>query len=770
MSDLVILYAYYERYFINFASAPNDEGVSYSYRVSLRQRLKIDSAVENPPVVVELDGAPSPFVLSLPDTEDVFATIRTASARISFVDDIDLGELLPSDAFEWKVVLTRTTDGVDIFTGYLTAEVYTQPAVAGPNIVTVNAAAPLAPLSAMEMPIGDIGVLSIGDLLAMLITAATERDIECIYIPAMYSQVEPTALNDYADILKWKFPVSPYVEYTEDGTGYHVSSFAETIDAIGKLLGWALVDVGDRQLFFSSPAYHGFYLKVDVEQLKESNITTSVITPEIVDSTSITPVDMDDVVDFKQGYGRVRITLSSENIDIAIPEFESRIKEQIFSRAKTKGQVSMGDGAGYTTYEAECATLSAILQNPRISTPKYYLSLDSNSLPIWNEIPSEYEALDKQGSVGAFFRKIDWCNPADLDVDSETPKRSWDLSPVIMVRDASYYMIGDVGYDIRLPSDLSILKMDMGNVYIPRGAIKVDFSMMASNIEGFYMVSDNLYEGGSIEESVENLYTPSGDGILGVGFVGPWWGTEKSVVFSIKVGDRYYNGEEWVSTFSTVNIPMDVRENVWHPVASNKTVDMLYDGSSGFYIPVDSPLSGFMEVNIYPCFYPYEGPAPTIGNFPNAYIRNLEVSFANKIEYVITGAGSNIYTRVINDGFKQDTEVSLRLHSKIDAGEYATLLFDSQDSPIDNLYRSTSVEPQKPEQFLLDEYERVYGQTIRSWRRGTWYRDLRPIDLFSSIVEDSTLMITGFTTDFEENTMALNLTEIRMAKIIKDVN
>ena len=225
-------YKYYERYYIDVTSAPTGDGEVFTYHVSLQQRLVIPS-FGSEPIPVELDGGRSPFVVSLQNEANPLMPMRSASARISFVDNIDLGELLPADAFEWRVELTRTTDGAKIFVGYLTAEVYTQPASGGVNVVTVNAASPMVPIAATAMPIEDKGALTIGELIRMAIE--TSSDIQTVYIPAIYSLKNNASAADYADLLRWRFSTGNFLRFTDEavsGKNVECDTYQVALEAV----------------------------------------------------------------------------------------------------------------------------------------------------------------------------------------------------------------------------------------------------------------------------------------------------------------------------------------------------------------------------------------------------------------------------------------------------------------------------------------------------------------------------------------------------------
>lgn len=749
-------YAHYERYYFDINSLPNDKGEVFNYRVSLRQRMRVDDAHANPPVVVKLDGGPSPFVISLQDDNDPLMPIRTSGALISFVDDINLAELLPNDPLEWKVVLTRLNDSVEVFTGYLTAEVYTQPAVAGPNIITVNAASPMVPTCATTMPLQGIGMLTIGHLLSMAMRVTD--DIRTVYIPAMFSLKDSADAADYVDILNWQFPGSPYARdvNTLAPVEDKYSPYSEPLAAICTLFGWSMVDVGDGALYFTSPGYTGEYLSIPVTSLEGGDYT--LVTPAVEDIAQLVPIDNNDTVEIQQGYQSATLNVSAKSQEIALPSLEGSVVEQKFSRETVGAYTYTG---GFQSFTAECAGIRAVIRDSRISMPKYYLVLDSAGIPEWRIIATEEEALMREGSVGAYYRKIDWANPDTLKPDAEQPKRGWKFEEVLMMVDAASYTssVDDKVYNVRLPDNYHIFRAYIEGAFIPRGAVVIDFSMMASPFDGFYMVEDNVYEGGNIESSAADLSEYGTIQQIDSSF----WGTEKKLRFSLKIADLYYNGSAWVKDFSTFEIPVNVKKSIWHPVDSNKTVDDLYDGDSGYYIPTPEPMAGNIEMCIYPSFYPFSGVSPYAGTKIRSFLKDLSLSFAEPIEQRIENESDKVFFRVFREAYTARIEKTLALHTKVNVAEQATVLYDGDGKMVDTVYSTSGAVAQKLEEHLLDEYERLYARPMRRWRRGAWLRDLIPITVFSG--DDASMTVTGYTADVEENIVSVFLSDCELGKI-----
>lgn len=750
------LNAHYERYYFDINSLPNDKGEVFNYRVSLRQRMRISDALAHPPVVVKLDGGPSPFVISLQDDNDPLMPIRTSGARISFVDDINLAELLPNDPLEWKVVLTRLNDSVDVFTGYLTAEVYTQPAVAGPNIITVNAASPMVPTCATTMPLQGIGMLTIGHLLSMAIRVTD--DIRTVYIPAMFSLKDSADAADYIDILNWQFPSSPYARDVNTLTPVEdkYSPYSEPLAAICTLFGWSMVDVGDGALYFTSPGYTGEYLSIPVTSLEGGDYT--LVTPAVEDIAQLVPIDNNDTVEIQQGYQSATLNVSAKSQEIALPSLEGSVVEQKFSRETVGAYTYTG---GFQSFTAECAGIRAVIRDSRISMPKYYLALDNAGVPEWRTIATEEEALMREGSVGAYYRKIDWANPDTLKPDAEQPKRGWKFEEVLMMVDAASYTssVDNKVYNVRLPDNYHIFRAYIEGAFIPRGAVVIDFSMMASPFDGFYMVEDNVYEGGNIESSAADLSEYGTIQQIDSSF----WGTEKKLRFSLKIADLYYNGSAWVRDFSTFEIPVNVKKSIWHSVDSNKTVDDLYDGDSGYYIPTPEPMAGNIEMCIYPSFYPFSGVSPYAGTKIRSFLKDLSLSFAEPIEQRIENESDKVFFRIFREAYTARIEKNLALHTKVNVAEQATVLYDGDGKMVDAVYSTSGTVAQKLEEHLLDEYERLYARPMRRWRRGAWLRDLIPITVFSG--DNASMTVTGYTADVEENIVSVFLSDCELGKI-----
>lgn len=749
---------YNEKYYIELTSAPDNNGVSTDYRIALLRR---EESASNTPAV-KLEGGPSAFVLSLGNDDDPLQTTRVSSAQISFFDDIELSDLVPSDATEWRVTLTRTSDGKQIFIGYLTAEVYTQPAIEGPNVVTVNAASPMVPIMAETMPLANLGKLTVGELLHMALT--TCEGITQVYIPAMYSLDLPTKASQYTDVLRMMFSPSLYTSVSEvasvTGEEYEYDTYDMPLEALCKLFGWSMVDPGDGALYFLSPGYEGDYMQLSLADLQaKSAFLPKLVAPQFFAEGAIQPIDKGDTVEVRQGAGSTTITVSATDVKVITPSIEDYIQSQGFTRRN-----ATYSHYGVPDVEVEIAELNAVVRHPDITLHKYILN---GSLAADGSIVKEWaETTDPLTSslAGAAFQKFQWANPDDLLLNAEKRIRSWSLQSAYRIQESASATVPGValgGYITAvIPEDLPLLTMRAGIGGFTGGALVINMNALAVANDGLFIPEDSYVQGGSLTEATAYNDAPFG--------LRNFWGnnttleSNKGVKCSLSVGNMYWTGARWSTTPSKFLVSLSKERGEWHPVVSNKNVDMLYEDAEGMYVPINVPLSGPIVLKIFRTTV-VTSAGENNGFSGPWYMKDLSVTYKPTIVHEIPSVADTTYYRDFGLRFTEEKEVELPLHSRINGSEQMSLIYQDEATSLDTLYRSTHSAQAKPEEFLLDEYQRIYGRAIRRWRRGMMMRELRPIDLFTQGIGDYALMLTGFTADFDENTVVAYLTDVKTA-------
>lgn len=756
--------SYYTRYYFDFTSAPDDNGVCVDYRVNIAKR----DLLIFPPTPIELQGGPSPFVLSLGNDSDPLAVTRTASAQISFFDDIDLSALLPSDATQWRVELVRVSDGKRIFWGYLTAEVYTQPAIEGPNVITINAASPLVPILAEELDTTDVGMVTIGRLIRNALY--TIEGIDTVYMPAIYTTDYPTATSQYTDILRYTLSQAMYIH--PSGTAaitrvqYESDSYAEPLEALCRLFGWSMVDVGDGSLYFVMAGYDGKYMQLTFDDLvAETAFTPILVEPAVARESDIEPIDTSDTIEMQQGVGSVMLEVKATDFKVNNPNAEDYIQIQNFTRrSATYSYYGVPDA------KVEIAELNVEIRHPDITLHKYILS---GSLAADGAVVKEWaETNDKLSAdiAGAAFRKFQWADPDNLALNAENRLRSWSLQSAYYIKERAEAilpgMVSPPEIFGTIPNDLPLLTLRAGIGCFSDGALVINMNVLAVSNDGLFIPEDRYIQGGSLKMPTEYDDAPFGKQYF--------WGnytasaSYKGVICSLSVGNMFWTGTRWSDTPSTFIVSLSKSSDEWHPVISNKNVDMLYEDAEGMYIPINTALSGPIVLRVFrTTVVTSSGEDESYAG--EWYVKDLTITHKPTIEHEIPSIADTTYYRSLGNNFTEKKDVTLDLHSRINGAEQLSLIYKDATTPLDTLYKVTHASARKPEQYLLDEYERVYGRALQRWRRGMMLRELRPIDIFSRATSSSVLAITGYTADFDANTIVAYLTDVKKINKIHNV-
>lgn len=754
--------SYYERFFMEFDSAPNGNGEVFHYRVSLQQRLHLPS-FSDAPTPLRLEGGPSPFVVSLQNDDDPLVPMRSASARISFANDISLSELFATDALEWRVTLTRIEDEKRVFVGYLTAEVYTQPASDGPTIYTVNAASPMVPISATAMPLEDKGMVSIGELLAMAIDTTIIRDIDRVVFPAIFSTKDSTEAKDYAEVLQWQFSSGNFLKYNENEVvdrQAEYDTYSTAINAVCRLLGWSMVDTGDGTLYFISPAYQGQYISVQVESLA-SSFTPTLVAPQLIDSTALFSTDDADSVEFKQGGGSVSITPSVKDVKLFTPNYAAKAKGWEYTFRESKITTIPEGTNAWTAYVGKVEAKQA----PILEFPRYRATLTNINPPMasWGLVTDG--TVNEERDVQVVLRRIDSCTKADLSGGEDT-KKAWQFEDSILLKDFIRVGTATLFPDNTLP----LIRFKGLLPMVSTGAIRINFTLRATPQDGYYQ-DDNATLSGGASDFDRDVVPPILVTENGIIDADPWPVEEnehKMITASLRIGDAWWNGSVWNGSFDTFEIPISSTKSEWHTIVSNKIITMPFGGDSGYFAEIYHPLGTDVEFCIYPRISAMRESSEDY--YPLMFeMKGVALEYAPHIDYVASASTDDtVYARELLSRFKEEKSVSLPLHSRIDNGAQLSLVY-ATNAPLDTIYSTTAIAASKPEQFLLDEYERLYGRTLRRWRRGTWCYDANPVDVYNIATADSVAVLTGYTADYAEATMVVYISDVRLENVIKNV-
>lgn len=769
------LYRYDLRYTIPFTgNIAGDELIDY--RVELSKRTFGSPSGQAP---VELDGAPTPFVYSLANDDDPLAPVRTSTAQISFIDDIDLATLLPSDGFEWRVKLVRVSDGEVLFHGYLTGEVYTQPYIDGPNVVTVNAVSPLVPALATQMPIVDMAVITVGELLSALMSQA--QTISKIYIPAIFARSAGAPIEEYTDILRMRFSTANYRRLASGDNiaveEWDIDTFASAVEAVCRLFAWSMVDAGDGSLYLVSPAHTGRYMVLTPEELvSPDRFTPTTIIPDTLAENIIEAVDTADSVEYRQGYGSATVEVKPADTKLEFADIKAQIRGWEYERMQTTARYltsSTGGNIGtpYVDYYAEVGKKIAELSAGQVVLPRYRSTLLEDGSREWVKVT---DGSQSDADVQLRYYETDSASADDIKVEDNKPasKRSWSF--------AGFYRCpklirvgGDKHFLSNEPLEMLRTKSFIG--IVGGGAICVNFQIRASYTDGFYMPEDYAFIGGNALEMIDGnvvdpdaIPDPSGDLRKDI-FCATFFGKKKFVNAYLRIGEWWWNGQFWGTDKAIFRIPIDCAQGEWHSVITNKTVDFPFAGEEGLFVELAPWVNGEIEFSILSQLFDYDEPTElpstpnlSFGENGNIYadIKGVTISYCPMLSHTdVSGDVDGVKRKRFSRNFKEEKNIQLTLHGSVNESYQQSLVYVSDAEVLDTLYIG-GVE-KKPEQHLLDECERLYAHTQKRWRRGMATPSVRPIDVFDNGFADSLLMTGGVTIDYAEGSASVYLSEIK---------
>ena len=208
----------------------------------------------------------------------------------------------------------------------------------------------------------------------------------------------------------------------------------------------------------------------------------------------------------------------------------------------------------------------------------------------------------------------------------------------------------------------------------------------------------------------------------------------KSVSFmnvKLRFGTKYWSGSQWVSNDRGFILTVDGDH-----VASNKTTDMNVDESAGYFIPVDSSLSGDIEFS-FRCY--------ATAQFVNAYqivhsriISDLNIQYLPTIDETASQRTENVYRKsIVSSGFTDEIENSLELGTLNNNIKSQRFLMRYYQSYIQTLAYNAgnSYQDIRPEMNLLNRMSVYYSRTRR-----TMTAIGKPlVDIFNKVFRDSQL-------------------------------
>ena len=161
----------------------------------------------------------------------------------------------------------------------------------------------------------------------------------------------------------------------------------------------------------------------------------------------------------------------------------------------------------------------------------------------------------------------------------------------------------------------------------------------------------------------------------------------EEMTFVFRVGNKYWNGTNWVSSRSTFQIPL---------------VDTGFD----YEIEADQHLSGDVELEVM------AGVSVThVNTLYEVIFNSLEVNFQLNEDYQASDRRENHYFRLLGTNFRDEISVSTEIASNLNNQPCPSLIMDDITTPMTvmDYVVSGGTEQRRPEVDLLDRLAIYYG-------------------------------------------------------------
>ena len=648
--------------------------------------------------VTELTGATSCFVVSGTDDDFMYTPVRTSSATINVLDSDLLLDLYSINNQFAPVKLMK--NGVLEWTGYIKPEQFTQPYVNMPTNIGVECVSALTTLENVEYKeFSGVGKVTMWRLLDYMISNA-KGGYRGVYIPHMYGSSSSMSTN-----------VLEEISLIENNFLNEEMNCLEVLEAVCKFLNWTVYDIGGY-IYFVDADWKGEYRLYD----EALNSYTSVSGNEVmVQDIGFNGSD-GNTLDVVPGYNKASVKSLNHVFDDVVKDEEYDILDQYYG----------GYLIGYYNNNGLPYACRKKFLKPMLWKVFSYSS-DGKLLS-----QDELENLGAPSGLENYWMNLNVYG-ALLMSEANYELANWnEPTPAEGVTDYDYKDSIQIRVGSTLTSNAPVIGGDTPVVEM-RGeyAVYADCAISIDcQIEGYY--DDDLFEP-SMVTSVDS----------------------QKIQVSINCDGKWYDGTEWVSSYSTVWIETD--EN--GQIKTNRTPDTPYKDISGYVIPMDF-FVGAPVITIMAPLWMEDG---DVRYLPGVKIRNLKFGYAKKEGIVDEGEnGDRVYENVVNESYMSDAEeIEFEISSyNADGASYSKAMIDG-GWLTDNLYCAIVGKNIRPEELMIRRIVNRYGVTKIKLTEALQMTDsITPLTILTERTQKGkTFRMTSGEWDYEQNRFIIQMQE-----------
>lgn len=612
----------------------------------------------------ELVPGESPFTVEIEDNDFMYIPTRFSSANIRVVGSDYLQHLYSTAYQQYRVTLKR--NGSITWCGFIKPELYTQDYSSKLFELEIECQSAMSTLE--FIPYKQIGeeekiFVSLWDLLKEAINKSNAQ-YSAVYIPHVYSKSE----SDYkagTDNVLSEMTVSEQDFFDEDDKAM---TYKEVLEEICKLLNWTCVD-WRGELYFVDIDHQGNYRKYSSDLGTWENVSKS----EVLNVQKTGFAGADHTMDLIPGYNKVTVKTSNYNVGELTPD-EDYDK---LSVAATPPDVTIDNKVSHK-----------IVYLPRIWQMLQYKEASTGERI--EEVTSEWVEQNKDKAnmlLGAM--PIQFCE-YDLKDDGKG-----NLVPSIT--SYNYEDAIQVRWTTKEPPEYLSTEMAFKPVIIIKGA-------STTYSDGAFSISAQLRRCLNNEMGV-------------VGGKRKWFAAPKLVCY-LRIGKYFYNGSKWTDDIMAGGMyfypgfQATDSEVTWFNMRDTKSLEMPYNGLTGYVIPIDRLLTGELELRIYASYHYVFGAVPNLHEY-GFFLKDIKFVY-QEADFTDTAKGNSdrYYENIVNENYINELdEIEFKISSYNNDGACYSKVMIGNNYLTDNLYSAIEEKLIRPEEQLIRRIINRYSDT-----------------------------------------------------------
>lgn len=617
---------------------------------------------------LELTGGDSPFSIELNDEDFLYTPARFSTATVHVVGDDYLQSLYSIGYQQFRVNLKQ--DNKVVWTGFVKPELYTQDYTSTIFDLEIECMSALSTLEYLDYKqAGEEArvFVSLWDLLKKCITSSNGL-YDSVYIPHVYASSE-SDYNTGVNVLQ-NMKVSEQDFFDEDDKPMKLK---EVLEEICKLLNWTVCD-WKGSLYFVDIDHIGEYYKYSPDL--ETKLGS--IFPNLLNVQKVGYSGNGHALDVLTGRNKVTVKTSNYPVGVLTPDEDFNDLEL----AQTIDSIQ-DKNSGLKSICHKIVLLPKILE-----MKQWKLASDESHA---EKVSPEWVIANK-GIANSFLgaMPIRFC-------EYEMKKEGTQWNPNI-----SNYSYED-GIQVRWIAES--YKQDLHSMDIDRSPVVVVRGPSAIYSDGAFAISGQMCQ----------LHRSD----LGVIPHEQYWGRTAELICSLRIGELWYNGSDWVSSdnpFRPVNFKVRFTglfsKSKWVDVINTKTLDMPYGDLTGYVIHLRTPKVGDLEFTLYGSRV--EAGFANVDN-KNPYgmlLKNFKLEYGS-IEFLVKNDNSDrTYENVVNEKFINELdEIEFKISSYNNDGACYSKVILNGEYLTDNLYSSIENKLVRPEEHLIRRIIKQYGAT-----------------------------------------------------------